>query len=329
MPAACRLLEFGKSPAALDVGPLEVRPPGPGEVLVRMLHAPVNPADINVIDGTYGQLPDLPAIIGNEGCGEVVEVGEGVEGFLPGTMVLALGGGTWASHLTVPAGELAPLPAGVDPVQASMLLVNPCTAWCLLHDFVALGAGDWVVQNAANSGVGRAVIRLARTLGVRTLNLVRRPDQVDELLEFGGDVVVTADVDLRREVEALCGGARPVLGLNAVGGPSALNVANALASGSPLATYGAMGRQPLKIPNGLLIFRGLSFRGFWLSRWRREHGAEGLAGMLGHLGGLLHEGILQVPVAAIHPLGAVGAAVEEARTSGRSGKVVLDLREDG
>lgn len=291
-----------------------------------MLHAPVNPADINVIDGTYGKLPDLPAIIGNEGCGEVVEAGEGTGGIAPGRLVVVLGGRTWTSHMTVPASAVAPLPEGVDPAQASMLLVNPCTAWCMLHEFARLREGDWVVQNAANSGVGRAVIRLARTLGVRTLNIVRRPDQVDGLLEFGGDVVVTGETDLRGGVEGLCGGLRPVLGLNAVGGASALNVANALAPGSPLVTYGAMGRQPLKIPNGLLIFRGLSFHGFWLARWRASAGEERLARLLEHLGGLLRDGVLRVPIASVHPLAEAAAAVEESRGSGREGKVLLDLR---
>ncbi len=137
-----------------------------------------------------------------------------------------------------------------------------------------------MVQNAANSAVGRSVIQIARARGLKTLNVVRRPELIDELKALGADVVVTEDTDLRTSVEELCGGSRPRLALNAVGGASALNLANALADRGTHVTYGAMGRQPLKIPNGLLIFREITFRGSgcgtgattrrWLRRKRRS-----------------------------------------------------------
>ncbi len=326
MPLACRLFAFGETPPAVRVEEIPTPAPAPGEVLIRMLAAPINPADLNVIEGTYGELPPLPATIGNEGCGEILALGAGVENLRVGQKVLPFAFGTWARELVLPAENMLPLPDGIDSIQASMLAVNPATAWCLLHDFIPLKPGDWIVQNAANSGVGRAVIQLARHLGLRTLNIVRRPELLPELLALGGDVVVAEETDLRREARQLCGGALPKLGLNAVGGPSALNIANALAPGSPHITFGAMARQPLKIPNGLLIFKNLAFQGFWLRRWKDRTPAAEIHSTYATLADLLHRGILHTPVDRIFPLSEVSAALAAAVQEKRTGKILLDLQ---
>jgi len=322
---AARLTSFGQPSGSLVVSELPPVSPGGGEVLLEMLAAPINPADLNVIEGTYGDLPELPATIGNEGVGRIVAVGEGVSGLQPGQMVLPMAFGTWCSQMVVKADAVIPLPEGPDPLQAAMLTVNPATAWRMLHDFTALQPGDWVVQNAANSGVGRSVIQIARALGWRTLNVVRRASLVDDLLAAGADVVVTEETDLRKAAKSLCGGSRPRLALNAVGGPSALNIANALAPGSPVVTYGAMSKQPVKIPNGLLIFQGLKFQGFWLKRWRENAPASALRETYASLAGLLESGLLHTPVHQTYPLAAVADAVAEAARDQRSGKVLLSL----
>ena len=291
-----------------------------------MLAAPINPADLNVIEGTYGELPPLPATIGNEGCGEILAVGPGVENLRIGQKVLPLAFGTWSRELILPAKNAIPLPDDIDIHQSAMLTVNPATAWRLLHDFASLQPGDWIAQNAANSGVGRAVIQLARHLGLRTLNVVRRPELLPELLALGGDVVVTDETDLRCEARQLCGGALPKLGLNAVGGSSALNIANALAPGSPHVTIGAMARQPLKIPNGLLIFQNLTFRGFWLRRWKENAPAAEIQSTYSTLADLLHRGILHTPIQQILPLSEVPAGLAAAMQDKRTGKILLDLQ---
>lgn len=326
MPLDCRLFAFGEKPPAVRVESIPSSAPDPGEVVVRMLAAPINPADLNVIEGTYGELPLLPATIGNEGAGEVLALGPGVENLRIGQKVLPLAFGTWTSELILPAKNAIQLPDDIDIHQAAMLTVNPATAWRLLHDFASLQPGDWIAQNAANSGVGRAVIQLARHLGFRTLNVVRRPELLDELRALGGDVVVTEETDLRREARELCGGALPKLGLNAVGGASALNIANALAPGSPHITFGAMARQPLKIPNGLLIFQNLAFRGFWLRRWKESVPAAEIQSTYATLADLLHRGILHAPVQQILPLSEAPAALAAAMQDKRTGKILLDLQ---
>ena len=291
-----------------------------------MLAAPINPADLNVIEGTYGELPPLPATIGNEGAGEILALGAGVENLRIGQKVLPLAFGTWTSELVLPAKNAIPLPDDIDIHQAAMLAVNPATAWRLLHDFASLQPGDWIAQNAANSGVGRAVIQLARHFGFRTLNVVRRPELLDEILALGADVVVTEETDLRCEARQLGGGALTKLGLNSVGGASALNIANALAPGSPHVTIGAMARQPLKIPNGLLIFQNLAFRGFWLRRWKEAAPADEIQSTYATLADLLHRGILHTPVQQILPLSEAPAALTAAMGDKRTGKILLDLQ---
>ena len=325
MTLACRLTAFGSNPPALSLEEIPALAPGAGEVLVRMLAAPVNPADLNVIEGTYGELPALPCTIGNEGVGVVEQVGSSVHGLSVGQTVLPLSFGTWAEKIVVPAEALIVLPDGLDPLQAAMLAVNPATAWRMLHDFALLEPGDWIVQNAANSGVGRAVIQLAKALGLRTLNVVRRVELVEELEKIGGDVVVTEETNLRDQVQALCGGKNPKLALNAVGGASALNLANALAPGAPLVTYGAMGRQPLKIPNSLLIFKNLSFHGFWLRRWKETAHPGEVRETYQKLSAYLLAGVLHTPVHKTFPLSQALEAVAEAAREKRSGKVLLRM----
>jgi trans-2-enoyl-CoA reductase len=325
MPAA-RLHAFGREAAEnLRIESIELPPAGADEVRLEMLAAPINPADLNVIEGTYGMLPELPATIGNEGAGRVAAVGARVSTLKPGDVVATVDTGSWCSHRNVRADRVIPLPVGIDPMQASMIVVNPPTAHALLHDFAALQPGDWVVQNAANSGVGRCVIQLARRLGLRTLCVVRREELFDELRALGADRVVTEGTDLRKEGRALMDDAEAKLALNAVGGASALNLANALAANSPLVTYGAMARQPLKIPNGLLIFKGLTFHGFWLRRWFDAKPVAEQRRVFGLLAEMIRDGSLRVPVHRVFPLGEIHAAINEAAATNRGGKVLLDL----
>ena len=320
------LTAFGK-PA--DVLSLEERPrprPDKGEILLEMLAAPVNPADLNVIEGKYGELPALPAIVGNEGVGRLIELGVGTNGFSEGDLILPMRRGTWTQFMLADAATAVRLPPKMNAFQAAMLTINPVSAWGMLESFVRLQKGDWVVQNAANSAVGRCVIQIARSRGWKTLNVVRRSDVIEDLKALGADEVVLEGGDLGAISADLCGAHRPRLGLNAVGGASALNLANALSDCGVLVTYGAMARQPLKIPNGLLIFRSLEFKGFWASRWLRSLSPARATKMWDGLASLSMRGKLRVPIHRVFPLPDLLSAVQEAASEKRNGKVLLDLR---
>lgn len=317
------LSSFDKSPLTFQEWP--VAEVGAGMLGIQMLAAPINPADLNIIEGKYGELPELPAIPGSEGAGRVVSIGAGVENFSIGDFVSVIRRGTWAEFLTVAVDNVFQLNSSIDPFQAAMLGVNPPTALLMLETMPDLKPGDWVVQNAANSGVGRCVIQIARERGLRTLNVVRRSELIPELTHLGADCVVTEDSDLRRTVKELCGGEQPRLGLNAVGGASALNLANGLAKNGHLVTYGAMGRQPLKIPNSLLIFKNLSFSGFWLTRWKSMSPRTEHLRVFSRLTDMLASKNLTQPVHRIFPASQINEALAEAATEKRRGKVLLDF----
>jgi trans-2-enoyl-CoA reductase len=312
-----------------DVLHVESRPwptPAADEAIVQMRAAPINPADLNQIEGKYPIKAELPATPGFEGAGIVADVGASVKGLTSGVLViLPHNTGTWRDAVAVKADELVVVPAGMQPVHAAMLKINPMTAWRLLHDYVDLKRGDWLIQNAANSAAGRAVIQIARELGYKTVNVVRRPELIDELRGEGGDVVLVDSENLRREVKDAIAGPPIRLGLNAVGGESALRLANCLAPGSTLVTYGAMSLQPLKIPNGLLIFKDLRFRGIWINKWYDNATPAQRMEAFQHLFEMAKRGLLQTKVEKAYPLSEAKTAVAHAARGQRSGKIIFEF----
>src|SRR5947209_39618 len=314
-----------------DVLQVESQPwptPSAGEVIVKMRAVPINPADLNQIEGKYPVRAQLPATPGFEGAGIVAEVHRDVTSVNAGALViLPHNVGTWRDAVTVKADELVVVPAGIEPVQAAMLKINPMTAWRLLHDYVDLARGDWLIQNAANSAAGRSVIQIAHELGYKTVNVVRRSELIGELRAEGGDVVLVDSENLRREVEDAIGGLPIGLGLNAVGGESALRLANCLASGSTMVTYGAMSLQPLKIPNGLLIFKDLRFRGIWINKWYDNATPAQRMEAFQHLFEMAQRGLLKTKVEKAYPLSEAKAAVTHAAQGKRSGKIIFEFND--
>ena len=202
---AVQLISFGDPVAGLQYVDIpEPDAPGPDQVLIGVEFSPINPNDLMVAQGIYAVRPPLPAVIGNEGVGRVLAVGPGVESAKVGDRVLASPGSfTWRERVVIPADGLSALPLDADPQQLAMLAINPPTAALLLSEFVDLQPGEWVVQNAANSGVGRWVIAFAKTRGLKTVNIVRRQELVAELEEIGGDVVVVDSLDVSEKIKPL------------------------------------------------------------------------------------------------------------------------------
>jgi len=312
-----------------DVLRVESRPwptPGPGEAVVKIRAAPINPADLNQIEGKYPVRRELPATAGFEGAGVVADLGANVTTVAGGDLViLPHNVGTWRDAVAVKAEDLVVVPAGIEPVHAAMLKINPMTAWRLLHDYVDLEKGDWLIQNAANCAAGRAVIQIACELGYKTVNVVRRGELIDELQKEGGDVVLVDGENLREEVKDATGGAPIRLGLNAVGGQSALRLANCLAPGSTLVTFGAMSLQPLKIPNGLLIFKDLRFRGIWINKWYDNATKEQRMEAFRPLFEMAKRGLLKTKVEKAYPLSEAKVAVAHAAQGKRSGKIIFEF----
>jgi mitochondrial enoyl-[acyl-carrier protein] reductase / trans-2-enoyl-CoA reductase len=312
-----------------DVLRVESRPwprPAPDQLLVQMRTAPINPADLNQIEGKYPVRPELPATPGFEGAGVVVDAGGNASTIPAGTVVILPHNlGTWRDAVAVRASDLVAVPPEIDPVHAAMLKINPMTAWRLLHDYVEINRGEWVIQNAANSAAGRAVIQISRELGYKTVNIVRRSELIDELCAEGGDVVLVDGENLRDEAKHATSGAPIRFGLNAVGGESALRLANCLAPESTLVTFGAMSLQPLRIPNGLLIFKDLRFRGIWINKWYDNATMQERMDAFRSLFEMAKRGLLKTKIERAYPLSEAKAAVAHAAQGKRSGKIIFEF----
>lgn len=269
-----------------------------------MLAAPINPSDINMIQGTYAILPDLPTVGGNEGVGQVLEVGSQVQTVKVGDWVIPrdAGLGTWRTAAVFSEDDLLTVPSDISILSASTLGVNPCTAFRMLSDFESLMPGDTVIQNAANSGVGQAVIQIAAAKGVHTINVVRdRPDLqhlTDKLRAMGATYVIKEETLRKPEMKdvfKVC--PRPKLALNGVGGKSATELLRHLQTGGTMVTYGGMAKQPVTVPVSALIFKDVKVRGFWVTQWKRDNKQDdgALRFMLGELCTLIRAGKLSAP----------------------------------
>ncbi|KAI1651064.1 NAD(P)-binding protein [Daldinia loculata] len=309
--------EYGEPKDVLKLHTHSISPSLPSSsVLLRSLAAPINPADVNTIQGTYGAKPSFSTLLGtpepsvvpgNEGAFEVVSSSS--PDLQRGDWVIPKKTqfGTWRTHALAPADAVIKVEKdGLNPLQVATVAVNPCSAYRMLRDYVKdpspLREGDWFIQNGANSGVGRAAIQLGKLWGYRSINVVRAretPEDTqklkDELAALGATHVVTEDEfqsrEFREQLAEWTRGAREGvrLGLNCVGGKSASTMAKSLGVGGTMVTYGGMARQPVTLPTGLLIFKDIRFVGFWLSRWA-DGDPESKARTVAEILGLMREG---------------------------------------
>ncbi|KAL8619066.1 hypothetical protein ACOMHN_020764 [Nucella lapillus] len=304
------------------------------EVLVKMKLAPVNPSDINMIEGTYFIRPPLPAVVGNEGVGEVVEVGSGVKRLRVGDWVNPAdsGWGTWRSYAVSLEADVSKVPNDIPELGAATLVVNPCSAYRMLKDYVKLKPGDMVMQNGANSAVGQAVIQLAREWNITTVNVVRnRPDfegLEKSLKSLGADYVITDEFcrssEMREFMKSLA--SAPKLALNSVGGKSATELLRSLAQGGTMVTYGGMSRQPVTVPTGALIFKEVRVLGYWNTEWNKRHCDSQLKKeMVDELCDLMRTGKFLPPPSDVYSLDQYKEAVLAATEGFKGKKVVLKM----
>lgn len=317
--------ERGPVPQAVIAAvPFDLPERAQGQALVAVLAAPINPSDVLTLTGQYGMLPPLPAVGGSEGVGRVLELGPGTQGPAVGqTVLLPAGCGTWATHVVVPAARLIPLPNEADPKQLSMLTVNPPTASLLLSEFATLQAGDWVIQNSANSGVGSYVVQLAKLRGLKTVNIVRRESAVAAVQALGGDVVLVDGDDLAERVQAATGGAAIKLGIDAVGGSATMRLAASLAEGATIVNYGALSGEPCVVSPRELVFRDIALKGFWLARWYRTTPQAKQFALLSELAGLIAAGQLSTPIQATYDVAQIKEAIAAAVAGERQGKILI------
>ncbi|XP_077991510.1 enoyl-[acyl-carrier-protein] reductase, mitochondrial-like [Glandiceps talaboti] len=299
-----------------------------------MLASPVNPADINTIQGIYPIKPQLPAVGGFEGVGEVVQVGENVTKLKTGQIVIpgVNSIGSWCTDVVCSEDNWLVVPDGTPSLFAATLRVNNCTAYRMLKDYVDLQPGDVVIQNASNSGCGQAVIQIAAARGLKTINILRdRPNfsEVKEYLQSLGATEVVSDViSQKQEMKAVMEKyPKPKLALNAVGGKAAITLMKFLEHDATMVTYGGMSKMPVTVPTGFLIFNNIHIVGHWMSRWHDLHGnSKEAQSMISELCHLSQTNKLKLPKHRLVPLSEYRSAITAAMEPYVSEKQILVMK---
>ncbi|MFD7433400.1 zinc-dependent alcohol dehydrogenase family protein [Streptomyces sp. NPDC059861] len=324
---------------------LETRPvplPGSGQALIRVRATPVHASDLHVLRGRYGFSPELPTVGGHMECvGHIEALGPNTRGLRIGERVLNVAipavpgphvAGTWQQYLVADTQRLLPVPDRLSDSDACQLAVNPLTTLLLVTRELDVRAGEWLLQTAAGSTVGRLVIQLARHLNIPTINVVRRRDAVEEIKALGGDeVICTEDEDLAQRVAEIAGPAGVHRAIDCVAGPVGAQVSQALAPGGDLVVYGALSthRQTdpaaltIPLPARSLIYETKAVRGFWLNRWFGTASPTDVLDALSEVRTLVTDGVLTIPEGRPFPLDRFAEAITLAETPGRGAKPLL------
>lgn len=284
----------------------------PDDVLIRIEAFPINPADLLTLQGYYPRSDPRSHTPGIEALGQVEAVGPAVTGLAPGDWVIPLPGDNWTERKVLKERDLVRVAATVDPLQLAAVKVNPATAWLLLNSIVDLKPGDWFLHNAANSAVGRAVISIARSRGIRTLNVVRREEVVDGLKASGADVVLLDGDDLPTRVREATGGADLRLAADAVAGIATNRLASCLSPGGEIVVYGAMSGEAAQLNPAQVVFQNITLRGFWLTRYLMSAERKELVRLYGELERLVEDGALASAVDSVFPPEQIKSAVKRA-----------------
>ncbi len=301
----------------------DVGAPAADEVVFDVLAFPINPADMWFCRGSYRLKPPLPATPGAECVGRVTAVGGSVKHVKPGDLVINLQRENWAQRRKVKGDDAIPLPAGIDLKQAAMVRINPPTAQLMLSDFVDLHGGDWVIQNVANSAVGRLLIVLAHQRGLRTVNVVRRPELADELKQLGADLVIVDGDDLAARVARETGNSNIRLGVEAIGGAATGRIVDCVGTDGTVVHYGSMSGEDPKAGRSNFIYRGVKLTGFMLGRFLAKRSPPKIREIYADLAGQVMAGKLFAPVDTVYPIDKIKDALAHADKGGRNGKILV------
>jgi mitochondrial enoyl-[acyl-carrier protein] reductase / trans-2-enoyl-CoA reductase len=321
--------DYGDPAKVLELREVPAPVAGDGQAVVDMEAAVVHVADAHTVLGADGFRKNLPRTPGYEGVGRVSSVGRDVKGVVVGMRVFApIGAGTYREQIAVNAADLTPAPEG-DPVQIALLSLSPATAMLMLQDFVKLQPGDFVVQNAASSAVGRMVIQLANEMQVKVVNVVKSSVVIPELKEIGAGVVLLDTADLRDRVAAVTQSSPVRLALDAIGGGATARLAACLDENGIVVSYGAMSGEPCQIPADLLGARGIRLCGIHPARQLNKHKPEERNALYVRFGEMLKAGKLRGRLGATYPLEKAVDAIKQVLRDGdkRIGRVVIRVKE--
>ena len=321
-----QVIAHGEPSDVIELNTISEPALGQEDVLISMEAAPLNPSDFLFVNGKYGVRPAFPSSVGAEGVGRVAKIGSKVDVALRGKRVLIIPSyeqGTWADQVVVPVRNIVPMSDEADPLQLSMIGINPATAYLLLNRYVSLMPGDWIGQTAANSAMGQYIIALAKLAGVKTLNVVRRAEAAEQVRQWGGDRVVLHGDNLLKNIEEALGGKKLSLVLDSLGAAPVGELAKSLKPGGSIVVYGMQSGQFPAMPPKEFIYRGLSLHGFWLINWIRNAPRTEIEEIYQKLGDLVADGSLSAAVERVYPLDQFKEAFKQSLKSNRSGKILF------
>jgi NADPH:quinone reductase-like Zn-dependent oxidoreductase len=324
---ALKLTGFGEPAEVVTLVSQSALAAGRDEVVVALEAAAIHPSDIHLIRGFYGVRPQLPASLGAEGVGKVVEVGPGADQALLGRRVAILPTyeqGTWAERALVAARDVVAVSDEGDPLQLAMIGVNPITALLLLRLFVPLSTGDWIAQTGANSAVGRYIIGLAQRSGIHTLNVVRSHEAAAQVGAAGGDHVVIDGDGLPDQLQRALGGRELALVLDSIGGPVVTELAHRLRFGGKVVSFGALSGQLTALDvRQDLIYRSISHHGFWTFNWLTRAPRAEIDAAYQEIVALVTNGELTADIDSTFRLEQYAEALSRAEHYRRRGKVLF------
>jgi NADPH:quinone reductase-like Zn-dependent oxidoreductase len=320
--------EFGDPLKVVSLVELKYKELQHNEVRVQMELSPINPADLFVIMGTYPIKPQFPTIPGNEGVGKIVEIGPGVIHLQVGDFVLLpfrRGVGSWRDEMIINANFVTalPTPLEVGIEQLAMASVNPPSALYMLRNYANLDEGDYIVQNAANGAVGRCVIGFAKKLGIKTINLVRREELIDDLKQIGADHVLVDGPDIKKQVASIVGKSVVKLGLDAVAGEATHRISQCVSEYGTVINYGAMSMEKCELGASQTIFRSINLVGFWYHKWTQSVSYDVYLDLTRRSTNAILNNEIKMNVHSIFALDDIHEAMKTALTEKLNGKILI------
>ena len=248
-------------------------------------------------------------------------------------VVLNRRGGNWAEYAVVPSSEVVPISKDLTNDQAATFFVNPATAWVMTREVLNIPNGQWLIQTAAGSALGRMIIRLGHATGFKTFNIVRRESTAEELRHLGADHVEVFDESkntpeelnaaIRKTISVTGAGAE--YAIDAVGGATGSALIQCLGSKGRMLAYGTLSNQPLVINPRILLTSSSRIEGFWLGSYMSSASLPFKLRLVYRLTKLIQAGVLSTEISQTYTLDQIHDAVQAAENSSVSGKVLLKI----
>jgi NADPH2:quinone reductase len=334
---AIQFAQHGEPKDVLAVSNKRLPESGEDHVRVRVVLSPINPSDLLYVRGHYsGVTPSFPAPVGFEGIGVVDALGPGVQNFTVGQRVFVRNsqGGNWADYAVIPSAQVYPAPEGIPDEQVASLLINPASAILMVRHVLGVPRGQWLLQSAASSELGRMIIRLAKCDGIRTLNVVRRKEAAAELEALGADaVIISTDGPIDEQVREIVGPEGVRYAIDPVAGQTGTEIFRSLHQDGRMLVYGSLtgeaicvGEDPRFTLSGRRTLE-VYWLGYWLPRLDDSGfypgGAPAMVQLINEIADLMREGVLATSPGTKYPLDDIRAALTEAESPAHSGKVLL------